>query len=329
MNALSRLIVLMLLILAFLFILLSIFPKKEEREERSATKIQSKEPIIVVAAGDIACGPDSKDADCKEWETSELIRKINPTAVLLLGDIQYEASQIEYFKGNDPFCQTKPPHCFGPTWGRFKNKTFPAAGNHEYSMMGASGYFDYFNGVGNFSGSAADRDKGYYSFNIGSWHLIALNSNCFAVGGCDMHSKQVRWLRNDLDKLSNKCTLAFWHNPRFSNGKDHPSDPAYNDFWKVLYEASTEIVLNGHSHYYERFMPIDPYEYVDKDKGIRQFIVGTGGKNLTNTSLPNDEHRNNETFGVLKLVLYEDRYDWEFVPIEGQTFTDSGTGYCH
>lgn len=282
---------------------------------------------VVVAAGDIACGADSGGAACKELLTSDVAEQINPAAVLLLGDVQYEKGQYEYFiNGRGLGTGTG----YDPTWGRLKPVTHPAVGNHEYLTTDAAGYFDYFNGIGAFSGPAGDRDKGYYSFDLGNWHLVALNSNCGLVGGCGSTSPQYLWLQADLARNTAPCTLAYMHHPRFAAGQ-YGDDPELQPFWELLYEDGAEVVLAGHDHNYQRYGPQTPAGERDDVRGIREFIVGTGGRNVTNSTrtASNLEARNGTTFGVLKLILHPNTYDWEFVPIAGSTYTDSGTGSCY
>ncbi len=283
---------------------------------------------VVVAVGDIACGSDSGGAACKEWYTSEAARIINPVAVLLLGDNQYEQGQLANFDGSNSFCQSNPPKCFNATWGRLKNISYPAVGNHEYLTANASGYFDYFNGVGNATGRAGDRNKGYYAFNIGSWRLYALNTNCSPAGGCGAGSPQERWLRADLAANPKQCALAYYHHPLHSSGgRDTPS---VAPLFQALYDNRVELVLAGHEHNYERFAPQTP-QGVASSNGIQEIIVGTGGRNFTQfvTVAPNSLVRNANSFGVLKLTLNTSSYAWEFVPASGYTFKDSGTGTCH
>jgi hypothetical protein len=247
-----------------------------------------------------------------------------PTAVLTLGDNQYHVGSLADFNAS-----------FDPTWGRLKAITHPAVGNHEYGTAGARGYFDYFNGVGNQSGPAGERSKGYYSFDIGSWHLIALNSECGGVAagaasdGCAAGSPQESWLRSDLAAHPSSCTLAYWHNPRFNSGYrgNHPEVQA---FWDALHGARADIALSGDAHHYERFAPQGPGGNPDA-AGIREFVVGTGGAFFTSLSSvkPNSEVRQNHTFGVLALTLHPTSYEWRFLPEAGKTFTDSGGGVCH
>jgi acid phosphatase type 7 len=282
---------------------------------------------VVVAVGDIACGADSGGAACKEMLTSDLAMQMNPAAVLALGDVQYEKGQYQFFLTGKGVGTGTGYH---PSWGRLKSLTRPAVGNHEYLTTGAGGYFDYFNGIGVFSGPAGDRDKGYYSFNLGNWHLVSLNSNCSAVGGCGPTSRQYLWLKEDLAANTAPCTLAYMHHPRFSAGQ-YAHDHSFEPFWQLLYEDGADVVLGGHDHNYQRFAPQTPAGARDDARGIRQFVVGTGGRNVVNATrvTPNLEVRNGTTFGVLKLTLHPKSYDWHFVPIAGSTFTDTGSGSCH
>jgi hypothetical protein len=204
-------------------------------------------------------------------------------------------------------------------------------GNHEYQTdPGASGYFDYFNGEGRNKGRAGRRGKGYYSWNLGAWHLIALNSTCDAVGGCGAGSAQEQWLRADLAANPTQCTLAFWHHPRWSSGLAG-NNSNMGSLVTDLYRAKADVILTGHDHLYERFAPQSPSSAADPAAGLREFVVGTGGKSLVDWDAiqPNSEVRNNSTFGVLRLTLHASSYDWRFAPIAGQSFTDSGSTSCH
>jgi fibronectin type 3 domain-containing protein len=212
-----------------------------------------------------------------------------------------------------------------------KSITRPAIGNHEYLTSGAAGYFDYFNGTGNFSGPAGDRDRGYYSFDVGTWHLIALNtSDHCTIVACSAGSPQETWLKADLAAHPNYCTLAYWHHPFFSSGHDG-NLTAMQPLFQALYNADADIVLGGHAHNYERFAPQNPSAQLDTARGIRQFVVGVGGAFFTSlgTTKPNSQVRQNNTYGVLKLTLHPTSYDWQFVPEAGKTFTDSGSASCH
>jgi hypothetical protein len=286
----------------------------------------SNDPVIA-AAGDIACDPTAVQfnsgmgtaSGCRQLYTSDLLVGANLAAVLLLGDAQYENAALSDFQAS-----------FDLSWGRLKSITYPAPGNHEYYTASASAYYDYFNGAGNQTGRAGDRSKGYYSFEIGTWHLIALNSNCSAVGGCHAGSPQEQWLRDDLAAHPNRCTLAYWHHPRFSSGT-YGNNSAYQPFWEALQDHGAELVLNGHDHNFQRYAPQTPTGAADPN-GIREFIVGTGGKTHYAADagpVSNREIANHDSFGVLKLTLHPASYDWRFEPEVGGSFTDTGTTTCH
>jgi hypothetical protein len=295
----------------------------------SAGEATAQDPVIA-AAGDIACNPTDPGynggngtADrCRQRATSDLLVGAGLAGVLPLGDILDTASLSNIMTAYDP------------TWGRVKSISRPVLGNHESS---GRGYFDYFNGPGATDGPAGTRGKGWYSFDIGNWHLIALNANCRRpadttdVVDCGVGSEQERWLRADLAAHPTSCTLAYSHHPRWSSGHDG-SSAFMQPLWQALYEAHAEILLSGHSHDYERFAPLDANGNVDGARGIRQFVVGTGGIFFTgglSTREAHSEVAQNNTFGVLELTLHPASYDWQFVPIAGGTFTDSGSGACH
>ena len=274
---------------------------------------------VVVAAGDIVCGTGTATATaCQQAATSALVAAIAPQAVLLLGDIQYENATLNDFNTY-----------YQPTWGPHKPITYPAAGNHEYQTASAAGYFDYFNGVGVQAGRAGERGKGYYSFDVGTWHLIALNSNCASVGGCGAGSPQEQWLRADLAAHPTTCTLAYWHHPRFSSGS-HGNVSAMQPIWQALYDYRADLVLAGHDHDYERFGPQNPTGGLDQAAGIRSFVVGVGGKEMRGfgTIRANSEKRSSSALGVLKLILRPTSFDWEFVPVPGHSLTDVGSAAC-
>ena len=261
---------------------------------------------VFVGAGDIAdCGSTGDEA------TAALLDGI-PGMVYTTGDNVYESGTVNQFA-----------NCYDPSWGRHKERTRPAAGNHDYMTTGAAGYFNYF------GAAAGDPSKGYYSYDLGQWHIIVINSNCSRVGGCNAGSPQEQWLRADLAAHPVTCTLAYWHHPRFSSG-EHGSSSAMQPIWQALYDAGADVVLNGHDHDYERFAPQSPTGIADLGRGIREFVVGTGGKNHYAIQLPiaNSEVRNSDTFGVLKLTLHPTSYDWEFVPVAGKAFTDAGSASC-
>ncbi|MCA1830439.1 MAG: metallophosphoesterase, partial [Actinobacteria bacterium] len=225
---------------------------------------------VIAAAGDIACNPRiagwnggrGTASDCRQKATSALLARGRYDAILPLGDEQYELGALHDFRLG-----------YGPTWGMFKAISHPVPGNHEYGSATARGYFDYFRS------RAGGRSKGYYSYDIGSWHMIALNSNCGGAGGCGAVSPQLQWLVADLRAHRNRCTLAYWHHPRFSSGL-HGDDESTAPFWRALYTGGADVVLNGHDHDYERFAPQTPAGKADTKHGIREFVVGTGGRNL-------------------------------------------------
>jgi hypothetical protein len=258
--------------------------------------------VVFVGAGDISACTKGDSA------TAQIIDGIQGT-VFVAGDNAYpDGSADNYAK------------CYAPTWGRFKSRTRPVPGNHEYNTPGAAGYFGYF-------GSAAgDPSTGYYSYDLGGWHIVALNSVILRSAG----SPQEQWLRADLAANQTKCTLAYWHYPRFSSGATHGSDLSMQAFWQALYDFNADIVISGHEHVYERFSPQGANGERDDAHGIREFVVGTGGAgNYTfGVTQPNSEMRYNATWGVLKLTLYPDHYDWQYIPTSG-SFTDSGSGNCH
>ena len=264
--------------------------------------------VTLVAAGDIAtCSSDFDEA------TAHLVDGI-PGLVAPLGDLAYEFGSTEDFA-----------NCYGPTWGRHKDRTRPALGNHEYLTPGAAGYFDYF------GPAAGDPSQGYYSYDYGAWHVVVLNSNCEQLGGCQAGSSQEQWLRADLAASHAFCTLAYWHHPRFSSS-DHGNDPAVAPLWQALYDDGAEVVLVGHDHDYERFAPQTADGIADPARGIREFVVGTGGRShypIVRTLEPNSEARNDDTYGVLRLTLRSGSYEWQFIPQEGYPFTDSGSAPCH
>lgn len=274
-----------------------------------SAKGASGDPVLV-GAGDIASCDDLAGAEA----TAKLIDKI-PGTVFAVGDLAYPDGSDDQFA-----------KCYAPTWGRFKDRTRPAPGNHEYHKGGASGYTRYF-------GSAAgDPAKEYYSYELGAWHIVVLNSECDQIGGCEAASPQGRWLKQDLAQHPTACTLAYFHKPLFSSGAKHGNDLEMKPLWDVLYHAGTDVVINGHDHDYERFAAQDPDGHLDAAHGIREFVVGSGGKNSHRTmggAKANSEVRNDDTFGVLKLTLHPKGYDWEFVPEAGKTFTDKGSDVCH
>lgn len=292
-------------------------------------------PVIIAAAGDISCDPAYPDFNngggtavgCHEKATADLIGTINPAAVLALGDIQYVHGTLANYAA-----------AYDPSWGRFKSITRPVLGNHEGGEGGSnSAYFDYF------TQNAGDVQKGYYSYDLGAWHLIALNSNCGVYSfngshdGCASGSPQDLWLKNDLASHPSMCSLAYFHVPRFSSGADHHSDAASDQtlttLWTDLFAGGVDIILNGHAHDYERFAPLDPGGQIDQAHGIREFVVGTGGDDHDKAGpvVTGSEMRNSNSFGVLRFALRASSYDYQFVNdgTAGATNNDAGTAQCH
>jgi acid phosphatase type 7 len=256
-----------------------------------------------VGAGDIASCTGTGDE-----ATAALLDGIAGT-VFTLGDNVYDNGTATEFA-----------NCYDPSWGHHKSRTKPVAGNHDYNTSGASGYYDYF------SDAAGPRDKGYYSFDLGAWHIIVLNSNISRTAT----SEQIGWLRADLTGSTAQCTMALWHHPRFSSGY-HGDDATQQPFWDVLYEFDADVVLVGHDHDYERFAPQTPTGVADPTRGLRQFVVGTGGTSLRSFSAirSNSEFRNNSTWGVIKFDLNPTGYSWFYITTTGRAVLDSGSGSCH
>jgi len=246
--------------------------------------------------------------------TEQLLAAVPGANIFTAGDNSNEAGSASQYA-----------NCVGPSWGLLKGQTRPVPGNHDYGTSGAAPYYAFY---GSQAGTAG---KGYYSYDLGSWHIIALNSECKNVaGGCSAGSAQELWLKADLAAHPAACTIAYWHRPTFSSGSSGGST-AYRAFWDDLYAAGAEIVIGGHDHHYERFAPQTPAGVADPAAGIRQFVVGTGGSFSTGVG---SAHRNSEArkapaLGVLKLTLHPGAYDFQFVPAPGTTFTDSGSGTCH
>jgi hypothetical protein len=261
---------------------------------------------VVVGAGDIAdCSVTSDSA------TAKLLDGI-PGTVVALGDNAYPSGTAAQFRD-----------CYGPTWGRHRSRTRPATGNHEYLTSGAAPYYAYF------GAAAGDPTKGYYAYDLGAWHVVVLNSNCAAIGGCATTSPQGRWLQANLAAYPAKNVLAYWHHPLFSSG-EHGMTSLVRPLWEILYAAGADVILNGHDHDYERFAPLDPWGRSDPSHGIREFVVGTGGAPVrARASTAPNSQTFSSTNGVLKLTLHATSYDWSFVPVAGKTFTDHGTASTH
>jgi acid phosphatase type 7 len=252
---------------------------------------------VLVGAGDIS------SCDIEDDELTAQLLDAIPGTVFTTGDNVYSSGTYSEFLD-----------CYDPTWGRHKDRTKPVPGNHDYATAGAAGYFAYFGNV-----------PSYYAYDLGSWRIYALNSQI----GVSEGGEQVQWLREDLAANPRQCVLAYWHHPRWSSGSLHGSNPDLQTLWQIFYEEGAELVLNGHEHNYERFVPMDAVGQPDP-QGMREIVVGTGGRNhySFDTPLPTSEVRDSSTFGVLKLVLHDTGYDWQFIPVAGSTFTDSGSATC-
>ena len=284
---------------------------------------------MIAAAGDISCNPGNANyngglgtpGNCRQKATSDLLLRSDLAEVLVPGDLQYERGELANFQ-----------QAFDPSWGRVKPLLRPVPGNHEYDTANAAGYYDYFNGVGKQTGPAGDRSAGYYSFDVGKWHVVALNSECETIaGGCGADSTQLRWLRADLAAHPVPCTLAYFHKPRFTSGRFGNQSPDLKNFWDALYAANADVILVGHEHFYERFAPQDPNGAADPARGIRQLTVGMGGRGRHDfTSIAaNSEFRTNNVLGVAELTLADAGYSFRLVNAATGGNADIGAGTCH
>jgi hypothetical protein len=268
--------------------------------------------VVLAGAGDIAdCSPLA-DGGVHARETGKLLDAVGADAVFTAGDNAYPGGSTNDFNG-----------CYDPAWGRFRSKTFPVPGNHEYAQPGALPYFQYF---GDRAGAGGFR-QGYYSYNLGNWHVIALNSPLYATGGVD----QLMWLKDDLESAKGRCTLAYWHYPVFTSGPSNgqPESRVMRDVWRVLFDAGVDLIVNGHDHLYERFAPQDPDGRSNATSGITEIIIGTGGAPLYDfggTTLNSTARL--RTHGILKLTLRQTGYDSVFIPVSGAVF-DAFTATCH
>lgn len=262
---------------------------------------------VLVGAGDIGdCNSDGDEA------TAALLDAI-PGTVFTTGDNAYPSGRERDFT-----------ECYDPSWGRHRERTRPAPGNHDFRTADGAAYFDYFGA----SAVNADGDP-WYSYDLGGWHIIVLDSRCDTAEDCGPDSDQGRWLAADLAANDAACTMAIWHVPRFSSGF-HGDDTDIDPFWRALYDAGADVIVNGHDHDYERFAPQDPDGNEDRERGIREFVVGTGGTALRpfEETAPNSELRAAVSQGVLRFILRDDRYDWEFIPTSGP-FSDQGSAACN
>jgi hypothetical protein len=290
--------------------------------------------VVLLAAGDIACDPSDSSfnggngtstACQQQWTAAELTGG-GETAVLAVGDEQYDCATLAQLQAS-----------YAPSWGQVKAITYPAVGNHEYktacgNQSGAGGYYTYFGAAASpLDTNCTINCRGYYSYDVGSWHVVVLNSECAQVGGCQAGSPQEQWLQADLAAHPAACTLAYWHRPYYTSGWSL-GDAELHDIWADLYNAQADLVLNGHDHDYERFSPQDANGNADPTNGITEIIVGTGGDSLGgfNGKTANSVVRNATTYGVLKLTLNANSYSWQFLG-DGHsgTFTDSGSATCH
>ena len=264
------------------------------------------DPVLLGLADIASCWSAGDEATARLLDTT-------PGVIGIAGDTEQNHGEPAEFQG-----------CYEPTWGRHKWRTKPAVGDHEYGTAGAAGYFGYY-------GSAAgETGKGWYSYDLGTWHIVVLNSNCELIGGCGPGSEQYEWLQDDLAENAGSCVGAYWHHPRWSAGATHGSLTKSAPFWDVLYEYGAEFVYSGNDHTYQRFAPQTPSGQVDQARGLRQFVVGTGGTQHypLNAPLANTQVQTTGTFGALKLTLHANSYEWRFLPQDGRTFTDTGTTDC-
>lgn len=284
----------------------SVSPSASSTPTPSPTPSPPPPPPVVLAAGDIAaCDSGGDEA------TADLLDTLDGL-VITLGDNAYPDGTAAEFAD-----------CYDPSWGRHLDRTHPSAGNHDYQTDAAAAYFAYF------GAAAGTPGEGWYSYQVGSWHVVVLNSNCEDVGGCGPDSPQTDWLRQDLVAHPAGCTLAYWHHPRWSSGDQHGSDPRTDAFWRILHDVGADLVLTAHDHLYERFVPMDS-EGAAANPGVVEFVVGTGGRSLYEfgTALATSAARDNSTYGVLKLTLHQDSYEWEFVPASDTGFGDAGSAAC-
>jgi hypothetical protein len=272
-----------------------------ERPYRSPGPLPTFAPgaTVLLAVGDIGTCDDTND-DSVARLPAQL-----PGSIALLGDDVYPDGGLADYE-----------QCFDPSWGPLRPRIHPSQGNHDFESSDASGYYDYF------GAAAGTAHEGWYSYDLGTWHVIVLNSDCPSVGGCGKSSPQVAWLKADLKAHPAVCTLAYWHHPRYSSG-EHGDDPRTEVMWQVLAAAGADLVLSGHDHDYERLAPVD---------GIRSFVVGTGGHSLIpfiRAPIPQTELRVDDSYGLLALDLGATGYSWQFVPIPGDELHDQGSATCH
>ncbi|HET6354196.1 DUF7594 domain-containing protein [Streptomyces sp.] len=268
----------------------------------TSTPPPSGDPVLV-GAGDIS------NSGSGDTATANLLDGI-PGTVFTAGDNVYDSGTASEFSTY-----------YNPTWGRHRARTKPAPGNHDYNTSGAAGYYGYFGAAAGPSG------RGYYSYDLGSWHVVSLNSEVSMSVG----SAQEQWLRTDLAGSTKPCTLAYWHKPRFTSGANHAPETSTGPLVQALYDNNADVIVTGHNHQYERFAQMNPSGQLDTARGARHFVAGMGGASHYGfgTILPNSQARNSDTYGLLKFTLHSSSYDWQFVPEAGKTYSDSGTTSCH
>lgn len=276
---------------------------------RPSTTTSTTLPVAtILAAGDIAsCNSGGDEA------TANLLDARPHALVVTLGDNVTDTGTAAEFA-----------NCYDPTWGRHKGRTRPALGEREYGVFRAGGYY------GAFGSAAGDPPLGWYSYDLGTWHIIVMNSNCEVVG-CATGGSQEVWLRQDMGANPRACTLAVMHHPRWTSGTTHGPTPAVAPLYQALHDAGVDVLLSAHERNYERFPPLDPAGNFDPARGVRQFVAGTGGRSHHPLGPPlnGSQARNDNTFGLLVMTLRPTGYDWQFVPEAGKTFTDAGSGTCH
>ncbi len=297
--------------------------RQTAKDPRLVITTQPETGPVIAAAGDIACDPDSASFNgglgalgrCRMLATSDILvaNRSRLTAILALGDTQYDKGTFDGYQRS-----------YAGSWGRVLDITLPVPGNHEYRTPGAAGYFAYF------GSRAGDPDEGWYATSIGSWRIIVLNSECWAVGGCAADSPQGMWLANELATNQPACTIAAWHTPR-SSSSIHGDPGATAELWSMLHQAGVDVILNGHAHNYERFVPLDASGAPNEATGMRLFIAGTGGVGVHGFPgvAPGSAYRLRASYGVLELTLRDAAYDWRFVPQFGQRVRDPGSAPCH
>lgn len=300
----------------------TLFSVEQPETSKSAAEVGHRVALI----GDLSCasGKPVTRTTCQFPAVANAISAYDPEAVLVLGDLQYDTGAQQDFA-----------NLFAPTWQQLKAISYPVLGNHEYLTTNAQGYFDYWGQTGSRSKAPGNSKQGYYSFDIDAWHLVALNSNCEFAGGCEAASAQAQWLQADLQAhQKNACTLAFWHHPVFTSGKYNGSKESQErgkPFWELLQKYGADVVANGHDHIYERFARQTVNGARNDTQGIREFVVGTGGKELYGFSAqlqPNHDAGTDKAFGFLEMELYKNWYKWSFVDVTGKVL-DSGQNICN